>query len=147
MKDDILNECEQFCDHWQEITMSYSDYARSIGINYTSLQVLRYIKIIDNCTQKKICELSFLPKQTVNTIITGFCKKGLVELKELLEDRRTKGIYLTNKGQEYVNSFFPSINNAEYEAMKSLNDEQRKVLIESIKIYGEVFRKKLLNEK
>lgn len=144
---EIENEVKQFSDHWQSITMTYSDYARSVGISYTSLQVLKYITGTENCTQKVICEMSFLPKQTVNTIITGFYKKGYIELRELPEDRRTKTIHLTEKGKAYMDTFSPYIENAEYEAMQSLSEEQRTMLIESIRLYGKVFREKLFESK
>lgn len=141
---EIENDVKRFSDEWQSITMTYSDYARSVGISYTSLQILKYITGTKNCTQKTICEMSFLPKQTVNTIITGFYKKGYIELRELAEDRRIKTIHLTVKGQAYMDTFSPHIEAAEYEAMQSLSDEQRTMLVESIRLYGKIFRKKLL---
>lgn len=141
---EIENDVKRFSDEWQSITMTYSDYARSVGISYTSLQILKYITGTENCTQRTICEMSFLPKQTVNTIITGFYKKGYIELRELPEDRRIKTIHLTVKGQEYMGTFSPHIEAAEYEAMRSLSDEQRTMLVESIRLYGKIFREKLL---
>lgn len=142
----IESQIAAFVKEWQAITMAYSDYARSAGINYTSLQVLKYITTIDNCTQKNICERSFLPKQTVNTIITGFYKKGLVELRELKEDRRTKQIYMTEEGQKYLEQVFPHIDDSEYGAMASLSPEEREMLIKCIHAYGEKFRELILKE-
>ena len=144
--DTIKEQIDTFVSEWQAITMAYSDYARSIGINYTSLQVLKYITTIEGCTQKDICECSFLPKQTVNSIITGFYKKGFVELRELKEDRRTKSIHLTETGQEYLASFFPHIDESEYQAMASLSEKERESLIHCIHAYGEKFREMLMKE-
>lgn len=143
----IEDDVKSFSDEWQSITMTYSDYARSVGISYTSLQILKYITGTENCTQKTICEMSFLPKQTVNTIITGFYKKGYIELRELPEDRRTKTIHLTEKGRKYIDTFSPHIEEAEYEAMQSLSEEQRTMLVEGIRLYGKIFREKLLEVK
>lgn len=147
MTDEIAKQVEEFSKEWQNITMAYSDYARSVGLNYTSLQILKYITSIENCTQKAICEMSFLPRQTVNTIITNFFKNGFLELRELPEDRRIKTIHLTTKGQEYVDRFSPHIIQAEYAAMEGLTNEQRKALIEGIRLYGQMFRKKIAKEK
>ena len=144
--DSIKEQINTFVSEWQAITMAYSDYARSIGINYTSLQVLKYITTIEGCTQKDICERSFLPKQTVNSIITGFYKKGFVELRELKEDRRTKSIHLTEAGQKYLDSFFPHIDESEYQAMASLSEKERENLIHCIHSYGEKFREMLMKE-
>lgn len=146
-KKEIEDDVKQFSDEWQSITMTYNDYARSVGISYTSLQILKYITGTENCTQKTICEMSFLPKQTVNNIITSFYKKGYIELREMPEDRRNKTIHLTAKGKEYMDTFSPHIEDAEYEAMQTLSDEQRTMLVESIRLYGKIFREKLLNSK
>lgn len=148
MKDkEVIDQVEQFSNEWQTITVAYSDYARSVDITYTELQILKYITRIENCTQKIICELSYLPRQTVNSIITGFYKKGFVELQELPEDRRIKSIRLTKKGQSYVDSIFPNIDDAEYYAMSSLNNEQRAMLIESIRLYSSFFRERIFQNK
>ena len=46
-----------------------------------------------------------------------------------------------------MDTFSPHIENAEYEAMQALSDEQRTMLIESIQLYGKIFREALLNQK
>jgi len=100
----------------------------------------------ENCTQKSICEMSFLPKQTVNSIITGFYKKGYIELRELPEDRRTKTVHLTELGKAYMETFSPHIENAEYEAMQALSEQQRTALLECIQLYGKVFQEKIFED-
>ncbi len=134
---------EQFGKLWQKVTMIYSDYARSQGINYTTLQVLKYISEIPNCTQKIICEQSLLPKQTVNTIVTHFYKDGYVELRELPDDRRVKSIHLTKKGKAYADEITERLYRAEYQAMANLSSESRQALIESFRQYATLFQQAL----
>ena len=143
-KKDIDRQINEFCNELHNINGIYDDYARSVNIPYTNLYILSMISKNDECTQKIICERTFLPKQTVNAIITGFYKKGLVELRELPSDRRNKTIHLTNEGKEYIKEIISHIQDAEYAAMKSLSEEQRKVLIESLYIYKEAFKKAML---
>nr|WP_294493585.1 MarR family transcriptional regulator [uncultured Mediterraneibacter sp.] len=144
MKYGMKDQVRQFCDAWQELNMIYEDYARSIGVPYTSLYILSLITKIDGCTQKTICEKTFLPRQTVNTIITGFYKKRWIILQELPEDRRTKTIHLTEDGKEYARKIIPQIQKAELEAMEKLTEEQRKALLEGIRIYRDAFRAAML---
>lgn len=142
MKDKVIEaEMKQFCDQLQEINRIYEDYARSVDIPYTTLQILDLITKTENCTQKIICERTFLPKQTVNNVITAFYKQGYVRLQELPEDRRNKTIHLTESGQEYADKVIPQIREAEYGAMEKLTPQQRKNLLESMRIYSEMFRK------
>lgn len=144
MKNTPEEQVRQFCDAWQELNMIYEDYARSIDVPYTTLYILSLITRIDGCTQKTICEKTFLPRQTVNTIITGFYKKNWIILRELPEDRRTKTIHLTETGKEYAGKIIPQIWKAELEAMEKLTEEQRAALLEGIRIYRDAFRTAIL---
>lgn len=147
MGKEVEQDIKQFCDAWQGINMVYEDYARSIDIPYTSLCILSMLTQTENCTQKLICELTLLPKQTVNTIITGFYKSHFIELRELPEDRRTKTIHLTREGQEYADRVIPHIRAAEKKAMERLSDEQRQALLEGIEIYSRVFREEMMADR
>ena len=142
MKDkEIEAQMKQFCDELQGINRIYEDYARSVDIPFTTLEILDLITKTEDCTQKIICEHTFLPKQTVNNVITAFYKQGYISLRELPEDRRNKTIHLTEAGREYADKVIPQIREAEYGAMEKLTPEQRKNLIDSMRIYSAVFRK------
>ena len=144
LKNTLEEQVRQFCDAWQELNMIYEDYARSIDVPYTTLYILSLITRIDGCTQKTICEKTFLPRQTVNTIITGFYKKNWIILRELPEDRRTKTIHLTETGKEYAGKIIPQIWKAELEAMEKLTEEPCAALLEGIRIYRDAFRTAIL---
>ncbi|MCI6007042.1 MAG: MarR family winged helix-turn-helix transcriptional regulator [Ruminococcus sp.] len=147
MKQEIENDARQFCNTWQNISMIYEDYARTIGIPYTSLYILNLITLMDNCTQKIICEQTLLPRQTVNTVVTGFYKNNLVELQELPEDRRTKIIHLTQKGKEYAGKIIPHIRKAEKRAMERLSEDQRKALLQGMAVYCDAFRDEMRTDR
>lgn len=147
MQKDVESDVRRFCDAWLGVNTIYEDYARSLEIPYTSLCILSMLTQIENCTQKIICERTLLPRQTVNTIITGFFKNRLVELRELPEDRRTKVIYLTQAGQEYAQKVIPHIREAEKRAMERLSDAQRQALIEGMDIYCEAFREEMMTDR
>ena len=135
----IEEQVEQFCNRLHSLNRVYEDFARSVDVPYTTLEILNYITQIEECTQKVLCERTFLPKQTVNNVITSFYKQGLVELRELPSDRRNKTIHLTQKGVDYANKLIPQVHRAEYEAMEKLTPEQRKNLLDCMKAYCEVF--------
>jgi DNA-binding MarR family transcriptional regulator len=141
MPDKIIEEqVKRFCGGFHELHKVYEDYARSVNIPYTTLYILTLITQMDECTQKTICERTFLPKQTINNIITAFYKQGIVELKEVPTDRRNKTIHLTREGQKFSDGVIPPIQKAEYEALEKLTPKQRQSLIESMRIYCEMFR-------
>ena len=139
----VQQQFNQFSQEWQRIMMLYNDYARSVGIHYTALQVLRYFTEMEPCTQKRICEQSYLPKQTINTIIAGFCKNGYVELRETPEDRRSKTIHLTAAGKAYADSISQKLQQIEYCAMAQLSDSQRAALLAGFHAYAQIFQNEL----
>lgn len=143
--DKLQEQTRQFCREWQGLERIYEDYAKSVNIPYTTLYILDQITQMPDCTQKDICEKTLLPRQTVNSVITGLYKQDLIELREVPEDRRVKSLSLTEKGQEYIAGILPRIQKAEYEAMEELSEEQRESLLNGMKLYCEQFRKKLFS--
>ncbi|WP_341179807.1 MarR family winged helix-turn-helix transcriptional regulator [Paenibacillus sp. FSL K6-1230] len=135
------SQLKQFAIGLHEMNMIYEDYAKSVNLPYTSLQILNLITQIENCTQKNICEQTFLPKQTVNTVITNFYKKGMIELREIPNNRRAKTIHLTKSGEEFANSIIPQIREAERSAIAELTPEQREAFLEGMQLYCDTFRK------
>lgn len=142
----IDGQIKAFCDGLHGMNSVYEDYARSLNVPYTTLYILTLITQMEECTQKAICEHTFLPKQTVNNVITAFYKQGFVELRELPADRRNKTIHLTKAGQKYADKVIPPIHQAEREAMAGLTDEQRDSLIEGMRIYSRIFRHAMIGK-
>ena len=131
---------------WQNINALYEIYAKAFGISSSTLAVVSIIyHNQEKCTQKTISEQGFLPKQTVNAVITDFLKKGIVELTESKSDRRTKTINLTISGKDYVNGITQKLINAENAAMNSLSIKQRTELLKSTNIYYNYLKKSITN--
>ena len=100
-------EGHRFDEIFQKMDRAYERYAKSMGMNYSSLALLQLIWERQPCTQKTICALTMLPKQTVNTIVLSFYRQGLLEMLELAEDRRHKTILLSEKGPNWPTVFSP----------------------------------------
>lgn len=143
MQSDVYRQSEQFGEIDKQINSVYADYARSVGLSYTSLHALHMVMLTKNCTQKIIIEQTFLPKQTVNSVISAFCKQGIMELKESPEDRRVKTIHLTEKGQKFAKSILPQITESEIQSMAQFTDEERNLFLKFMKKYADTFEKML----
>jgi DNA-binding MarR family transcriptional regulator len=138
----IKEQVTEYYRLYREINVEYEEYAKSIGMTYSSLIVLYIIyDYPENCTQKTIRDESFLPKQTVNQIITSFYRQGIVKLIEVESDRRRKTIHLTDSGLEYANGIIPKIKDAENKAVESLTKSQRVALLETTEQLISNFRK------
>lgn len=124
---------------------------RGLNLSHTSVDVLYFMyKSQDNesiqCTQKTICEEYDFPKQTVNTIISGFIKDGMVEFGEAPEDRRHKTLLLTEKGKAFCADIFEKIQQAETRAFAKIPEEERAMLLSLLDKYANELRQELLNK-
>ena len=135
MPRDIQAQIREYCSYLQAWNASYEEYAKSVGLSFTSLTILSAIYRTEKCTQKLLAEQCFLPKQTVNAVITGFYKKGWVELRELPEDRRNKTVHLTGTGAAEAERILRRVRQSEQQAMSRLTEKERALLLSATKRY------------
>lgn len=143
MNTDTREQAIRFGEITKQINRIYEDYARSLGLSYTSLYILHLVTLTKNCTQKYICEQMFLPKQTVNSVVTLLRKQGLLEMVELSEDRRHKAIHLADKGKDYATQIISKIDVAETRSIEQFNAEERARLLGLMERYAKVFATEL----
>ena len=146
MNNQLQEQVNEFCSYFQQWKGAYEEHARSIGMNYTNTQILDVIYNTENCTQKLLCERCFLPKQTINTIVSSFCEQGWVYLEALPQDRRVKAIRLTPEGKAFVETSLHKVWEAECRAMAELTDEQRTLLLDLTRQYVTLCRQALFQE-
>ena len=145
---ELAKMAAEFSAAVQEWNASYEEFAKSIGLTYSRLLLLDDIYTNpDACTQSYLCECAMLPKQTVNTIITGFIEQGIVELRENPADRRSKHIAMTDYGRTYIEGIIPAIKRAECEAIGKIDPETREAMLRGIKQYAALSRELLGLEK
>ena len=137
--DKLKEQANFFCDLNKYINSVYEEYAKSVGLSYTSLYVLHMIALTENCTQKLIAEQMFLPKQTINSVVAAFCRQGIVEMREMAEDRRYKTLYLTEKGSALAEKIFPKIESAEQKSIAQFTEEEREMFLYLMKKYVKAF--------
>ena len=132
---------------WHRMDGLYDFYAKSVGLNFTTIMVLQLLYYSEkNQTQKKVCEKLGLPKQFVNSIIKSFWEQGFVKLKEA-KDRRNKEIIVTDKGKEYAVKILTPLEVAECAAWDSFTDDEILSLSKGLEKYAVVFEDILKNLK
>lgn len=129
MEDMISQLIQDYCACLNEWNAAYEDYAKSVELNFTSLSILSALYDTENCTQKMLCEQCFLPKQTVNTSVTAFYKKGWIRMQELPEDRRNKTIHFTDEGRREAEGILQKVRDSEHQEMKDLSKAEREQLL------------------
>ncbi len=139
------SEAKRLDNIWQNIDSVYEYYAKQLGLNSTTLYLLHIVDTSEPCTQKQICDIMMLPKQTVNTIVRDYQKKGLLETTESSEDRRHKHIRLTQQGRDYCKQILPPVEEAEAYALAQFTEDERNTMFALMEKYSQSFTSKLLN--
>lgn len=86
-------------------------------------------------SQQDLAEMLFLPKQTVNSIISNLVKKGLVFLEHVPGTRNRKVVRLTKDGQKYGQSRIMWIFQAEEKAMEETDLQEVQAYISMLEKY------------
>ena len=123
-------------------------YLRYAGLYYEQLRLYAiHRKVLDlpsdegnvlwliwnthQCTQKDLCNLLGLPKQTVNNVIKRFVKEGWLEFRPVESDRRKKELRLTDKGFERTEAIMRAEIEAENKALMALPKEKREAFLDN----------------
>lgn len=87
--------------------------------------------------QADIARRLSLPIQTVNSALTKMAAKGWIELYSMPNNRKSKGIRLTEQGKAECLPSLGLIREAEHEALGILSDKEINTLLSVISRYNE----------
>lgn len=131
---------DNLMQQFQNMDNAYEAYARSKGLTYLSLMVLEEIyELGDGCTQKQISDDTRYPKQSINLVVKAFLDDGIVKLKELPENRKNKGITLTEKGRLACADVIVPLLRQEEQTMASIGEAESRELIRLLELYGRAY--------
>ena len=97
----------------------------------------------DEFSQQDLCETLSLPKQIINSLVSGLIKKGFVFLEHAQGSRNRKIIRLTDKGRRYGNERIKWIFETEQRAMEDTDPQEMQVYIIMLEKYIKCFRKEI----
>lgn len=133
---------DKLIEQFQNMDNAYEAYAKSKGLSYLSLMVLDEIYALgDGCTQKQISEDTHYPKQSINLVVKSFLEDGIVELRELTENRKNKGITLTDKGRQLCDDVIVPLLRQEEAAMHEMGEKESAELLRLVELYGNAYCK------
>lgn len=133
---------DKLIEQFQNMDNAYEAYAKSKGLTYLSLMVLYEIYALgDGCTQKQISEDTHYPKQSINLVVKSFLEDGIVELRELPENRKNKGITLTEKGHQLCDEVIVPLLRQEEAVMLEMGEKESAELLRLVELYGNAYCK------
>lgn len=139
----MANDIQRFDKAFQQMDRAYEKYAKSFNMTYSSLALFQLIWENQPCTQKRLCDITMLPKQTVNTIVMSFVRQGYIEMVEQPDDRRQKSMYLSRSGNQFAQKILPKIKEAENVSIQQFSEEEKDKFFTLLEKFANAFSDKL----
>ena len=120
----------------KELTAIYHRAACQYGISDNEFWVLYALFVFEEeQSQQSISEMWSLPKQTVNSVVSGMIKKGHVYLETIPGTRNKKVIRLTEEGKRFGESVIFPIYDAEQRAVDNMTSQEQQLCTELLAKY------------
>lgn len=140
-------QLERYYALWKDCTAAYEEWSKAQGLSSNGVLVLySFCSGEEYCTQKSISSKWCIPKQTVNTILKEFQKKGYVEMASMEEDKRSKLLRLTDAGKAYAETIIGRLRKKEVCVMEKMGLENMLALNNGIESFTKLFREGDIND-
>lgn len=115
----------------------YRNAAKELGLSDCAFWILYAVRSAEEVlTQSDLCYSQYQPKQTVNSALKKLEKEGYLVLK-CMDNRRSKQIYLTEKGIRLSENTVDKVILAEVEALSALSLAEQEEFLKLFRKYTE----------
>ncbi len=128
---------------WAQGTALYGKWASSHGISYTELSILYALSHMGAVTQKTICELYGLPKQTVHNSVSDLEKRGYIRSEINESDKREKMLSFTGPGDRYCQSTLSPLFEIEEYICRNIDQDRFIQATETRRLFNTLFEKEM----
>lgn len=133
-----FNHFDKFGQTTSSILHHYANWAKTQRINYNILAVIHTLSRYQTCTQKQICLVWELPKQTVSTTCSRLLANGLIEFLPDASDKREKLMQLTEQGRIFATPIIDRLDAIEQSAIDEFGEQRTLTLIDELGQFGSV---------
>ncbi len=136
-----LNHFDRFGQTTSTILHHYAKWAKTQDISYNILAVIHTLSRYHASTQKQICVLWELPKQTVSTTCSRLLLDGVIEFLPTNADKREKRMQLTTEGITFAKPIIDRLDAIEQSAIDEFGEQRALALIDELEQFGSVLAK------
>lgn len=130
----------EFNEIMRETDDLYKNIAKKFKMSDCMIWILYILREDDKIvTQSDICNMMYMPKQTVNSCLKKMEKEGYIELINM-NNKRGKQVYLTQKGHDLCNNTVDRITLKENEAFEKMDEKEQQLLINLFREYKDLLK-------
>lgn len=131
-------------ESWHDASVSYNVFAKKMGVDVSELYVVDALwDENDGLTQKAICEVCDMGKQTVSAICKRLVMRDFVTSRPSESDKRERIIVLTSAGRDWWSPAVERSREIEAKAANAIPAEDADVFIKVVKQYVGVLREEM----
>lgn len=118
----------------------YRNLARKFKISDCMMWILYILREDDRVvTQSDICNMMYMPKQTVNSSLKKMEAEGYIELLNV-NDKRSKQVCLTEKGINLANNTVDIVISKENNALSKMDGKEQELLINLFRKFKDLLK-------
>lgn len=122
----------------------YRNLAKKFKMSDCMIWILYILREDDrSVTQSDICNMMYMPKQTVNSSLKKMESEGYIELLNI-NDKRSKQVCLTEKGIDLANNTVDIIISKENNALSKMDKEEQALFINLFKKYKDLLKESFM---
>ena len=122
----------------------YRNLAKKFKMSDCMIWILYILREDDrSVTQSDICNMMYMPKQTVNSPLKKMEAEGYIELRNI-NDKRSKQVCLTEKGVDLANNTVDIIISKENNALSKMDKEEQALFINLFKKYKDLLKESFM---
>ena len=139
---------EEFSMHmWESMrdaSVSYSSFAKKMGVDVSELYVVDALWDYEQgLTQKAICELCDMGKQTVSAICKRLSSRGFVASHPSETDKRERIMALTDEGRNWWRPTLERVREIEAKAAAAISAEDAEMFVRVVKKYVNILQEEM----
>ena len=122
----------------------YRNLAKKFKMSDCMIWILYILREDDrSVTQSDICNMMYMPKQTVNSSLKKMEAEGYIEILNI-NDKRSKQVCLTEKGVDLANNTVDIIISKENNALSKMDKEEQALFINLFKKYKDLLKESFM---
>ena len=132
---------KEMWDCWRDVSVAYSTFAKNMGVDTSELYVVDALwDELEGLSQRSICEVCDMGKQTVSAICKRLAARDVVVAGASQTDKRERIMTLTDEGRELWRVPVEHMRELEVKAAAAISVEEAELFVKVVRLYAKTFQ-------
>ena len=132
---------KEMWDCWRDVSVAYGTFAKKMGVDTSELYVVDALwDEPEGLSQRSICEMCDMGKQTVSAICKRLAARDVVVGRASEVDKRERIMALTAEGREQWRPPVERMRELELKAAAAISPEEGELFVKVVRLYAKTFQ-------